>query len=175
MTYPRFEEDIAKMNERYELVQIPHEWMHVVKRLEQFADILDKEFAELADIEIFASHANDENGREIVEGIIVQMADLLGDIVVYCASEARRWGIPLPQVLELIMLSNESKLGADGKPIKDANDKFEKGPNYWKPEPAIEHLLRYGGKGIIVNRGADGIPRLTLEVPESAGTSEGTK
>jgi hypothetical protein len=39
------------------------------------------------------------------------------------------------------MDSNESKLGADGKPIYDANGKFLKGPNYWKPEPRIKALL----------------------------------
>src|SRR6476620_5595229 len=40
-----------------------------------------------------------------------------------------------------IMDSNESKLGADGNPIYDANGKFLKGPNYWKPEPKIQELL----------------------------------
>jgi predicted HAD superfamily Cof-like phosphohydrolase len=44
-------------------------------------------------------------------------------------------------VLDVIMDSNESKLGADGKPIYDANGKFLKGPNYWRPEPRIKALL----------------------------------
>jgi hypothetical protein len=44
-------------------------------------------------------------------------------------------------VLQIIMDSNASKLGADGKPIYDANGKFLKGPNYWKPEPKIRELL----------------------------------
>jgi len=39
------------------------------------------------------------------------------------------------------MDSNESKLGADGRPIYDANGKFLKGPNYWRPEPRIKALL----------------------------------
>ena len=43
--------------------------------------------------------------------------------------------------LDIIMDSNESKLGADGNPIYDANGKFLKGPNYWKPEPKIRDLL----------------------------------
>ena len=42
--------------------------------------------------------------------------------------------------------SNESKLGADGKPIYDANGKFLKGPNYWKPEPKIQALLEAASK-----------------------------
>jgi predicted HAD superfamily Cof-like phosphohydrolase len=73
--------------------------------------------------------------------ILVAMADLLGDVIVYCRSEALKYGLPLEDVLDVIMDSNESKLGADGKPIYDANGKFLKGPNYWKPEPKIRALL----------------------------------
>jgi predicted HAD superfamily Cof-like phosphohydrolase len=69
------------------------------------------------------------------------MADLLGDVIVYCRSEALKYGLPLEDVLDIIMDSNESKLGADGKPIYDANGKFLKGPDYWKPEPKIKALL----------------------------------
>ena len=73
--------------------------------------------------------------------VAVAIADLLGDIIVYCRSEALKYGLPLEDVLEVIMDSNESKLGADGRPIYDANGKFLKGPNYWKPEPKIKALL----------------------------------
>ena len=71
----------------------------------------------------------------------VNDAPLLGDVIVYCRSEALKYGIPLEAVLQIIMDSNASKLGADGKPIYDANGKFLKGPNYWKPEPKIRELL----------------------------------
>lgn len=73
--------------------------------------------------------------------VLVAVADLLGDIIVYCRSEALKYGLPLEEVLDVIMDSNESKLGADGNPIYDANGKFLKGPNYWKPEPKIKALL----------------------------------
>jgi predicted HAD superfamily Cof-like phosphohydrolase len=73
---------------------------------------------------------------------LVAIADLLGDLIVYCRSEALKFGIPLEEVLEVIMDSNESKLGADGKPIYDGNGKFLKGPSYWKPEPKIKQLLQ---------------------------------
>jgi len=49
--------------------------------------------------------------------------------------------LPLEEVLDVIMDSNESKLGADGRPIYDANGKFLKGPAYWRPEPKIKALL----------------------------------
>ena len=43
------------------------------------------------------------------------------------------------------MDSNESKLGADGNPIYDANGKFLKAPHYWKLEPKIKALLEERG------------------------------
>ena len=77
--------------------------------------------------------------------IAVALADLLGDIMVYCRSEALKYGLPLEEVLDIIMDSNESKLDAGGNPIYDANGKFLKGPNYWKPEPKIKALLEARG------------------------------
>ena len=74
--------------------------------------------------------------------VAVAIADLLGDIMVYCRSEALKYGLPLEEVLDVIMDSNESKLGADGKPIYDANGKFLKGPNYWRPESKLKELLK---------------------------------
>jgi predicted HAD superfamily Cof-like phosphohydrolase len=92
-------------------------------------------------------HEIDEIVQQAKEGagavdIAVAIADLLGDIIVYCRSEALKYGLPLEEVLDVIMDSNESKLGSDGKPIYDANGKFLKGPNYWRPEPRIKALLQ---------------------------------
>lgn len=81
-----------------------------------------------------------ENGDTEID-VKVAIADLLGDVIVYCRSEALKYGLPLEEVLDIIMDSNESKLGADGKPIYDENGKFLKGPNYWRPEPKIKSLL----------------------------------
>lgn len=44
-------------------------------------------------------------------------------------------------ILDIIMASNFSKLGADGKPIYDDRGKVLKGPGYWKPEPKISAYL----------------------------------
>jgi hypothetical protein len=81
--------------------------------------------------------ANGEN----TEHRLVSLADFLADIIVYATSEARRWGIPIEQVLDCIMDSQESKL-VDNKPLKDERDKFVKGPNYRRPEPMIAQVLR---------------------------------
>jgi len=68
------------------------------------------------------------------------LADWLGDIIVYCTSEALRHGIPIEEVLSIIMDSNMSKLGKGGVAIIE-NGKVQKGPHYWKPEPKIRELL----------------------------------
>ncbi len=70
------------------------------------------------------------------------LADCLGDLAVFVFSEAARWGIPLLDVLHIIMDSQESKL-VDGKPIPHPTEagKFGKGPNYFPPEAQITALL----------------------------------
>ena len=107
-----------------------------IDRLRKFKATLLDEVNEIDEIV-----AACESNAEPID-VLVAVADLLGDVIVYCRSEALKFGLPLEEVLAIIMDSNESKLGADGKPIYDANGKFLKGPNYWKPEPKIKTLLQ---------------------------------
>lgn len=106
-----------------------------VQRLKDFKKILADELDEIDEIIQLA-----EQGANETE-ILTKLADLLGDIKVYVGSEMVKFGIPHDQVLEIIMDSNASKMGADGKPIYDEYNKLQKGPNYWKPEPKIQALL----------------------------------
>lgn len=73
--------------------------------------------------------------------VLVALADWFGDMVVYIRSEALKFGIPLESVLACIMGSNFTKLGEDGEPIKDANGKVLKGPNFLPPERHIYATL----------------------------------
>lgn len=136
-----FAQRIAAMNKMYKLPanDKPVLPADVAERLIKFKATLLDEVHEIDDIVALA-----ENGAAPAD-IAVAIADLLGDIMVYCRSEALKYGLPLEEVLDIIMDSNESKLGADGKPIYDANGKFLKGPNYWKPEPRIKVLLSERG------------------------------
>lgn len=109
-----------------------------LERTLRFKEILQDELSEVEDIIAVLRGAPDD---EQMLDAQVMLADWLGDIIVYCASEARRHGIPLENVLEIIFLSNLSKLGDDGKAII-ANGKVQKGPNYWRPEGRIRDLLR---------------------------------
>jgi predicted HAD superfamily Cof-like phosphohydrolase len=134
---PSFAQRIAAMNAMYRLAahDVPTIPTDTANRLAKFKKTLLDEVNELDDIVNMV-----EQGEPKID-IAVAIADLLGDIIVYCRSEALKYGLPLEQILDLIMDSNESKLGADGKPIYDENGKFLKGPNYWKPEPKIRELL----------------------------------
>ena len=132
-----FAQRIAAMNAMYKLPArdnpaLPED---VVGRLTKFKATLMDEVHEIVEIVALA-----QMGVPSAD-ILVAMADLLGDVIVYCRSEALKYGLPLEEVLDIIMDSNESKLSADGKPIYDANGKFLKGPGYWKPEPKIKALL----------------------------------
>lgn len=141
-----FAKRIALMNAMYKLPaqDTPVLPADPADRLRKFKATLLDEVNEIDDIV-----AACERNAEPID-VMVAIADLLGDVIVYCRSEALKFGLPLEDVLAVIMDSNESKLGADGKPIYDANGKFLKGPNYWKPEPKIKELLQAaiaGAKG----------------------------
>jgi hypothetical protein len=141
-----FAKRIALMNAMYKLPaqDTPVLPADPADRLRKFKATLLDEVNEIDDIV-----AACESDAEPID-ILVAVADLLGDVIVYCRSEALKFGLPLEAVLAVIMDSNESKLGTDGKPIYDANGKFLKGPNYWKPEPKIKELLQAaitGAKG----------------------------
>lgn len=126
-----FINDIACMNVTFETgynkdpVSVPH------CRVVSFHNILKEEVAELLE----ATECDSEIDS------IVKYADTLGDIVVYCFSEAARFGIPMGEVLSIIMDSMNSKL-VDGKPLwNDDHSKFIKGPGFIPPESAIRQML----------------------------------
>jgi predicted HAD superfamily Cof-like phosphohydrolase len=135
---------IERFNEIYKLPSHPQPTLLPASRIANFQDILREEVEEGADIAKKYQALAGENGElppaARIE-ILADMADWLGDVIVYCASEARRWGLPLDRVLGVIMESNFSKLGADGKPIYDDRGKVMKGPDYWKPEPRLREML----------------------------------
>jgi predicted HAD superfamily Cof-like phosphohydrolase len=134
-----FADAIIKFNKLYKLpvnekptidIGVP-----IIERLKAFKNILLEEIDEIDEIIKTAGDPTQE-----VE-TLTNLADLLGDIQVYCASEMLKFGLPLDEVQALIMNSNFSKLGVDGLPIYDERGKVQKGPNYWKPEPKIKELL----------------------------------
>jgi len=137
-----FAERIRLMNQMYKLdVQdaplLPHD---AFDRLNDFQCTLEDEVGEIDDI-VSRLDMDEELEPEDEIDVLVAIADLLADVTVYCRSEALKYGIPLEEVLEIVMDSNESKLDVDGQPIYNQHGKFLKGPNYWKPEGTIKELL----------------------------------
>ncbi len=135
-----FSERIASMNAMYRLpvnvdVTIPD---NTSELLVKFKKTLTDEVNEIDDI-VEMAKAPMDLGTQLDVGTAI--ADLLCDIIVYCRSEAMKYGLPMERIMDIVMDSNESKLGEDGNPIYDANGKFLKGPNYWKPESEIKELL----------------------------------
>ena len=131
-----FLQDIEKFNEMYRLPSPPVPSL-THERLGSFYRILGEELEEVSDIIL----SLEEDGKIKHSEILTDIADWLGDIVVYCVSEMRRYGLKPEKVLGIIMQSNFSKLGEDGKPIYDERGKVLKGPGYWKPEPQIKAYI----------------------------------
>ncbi len=133
-----FDEAILKFNEMYGLPisELPSldKVPDVKQRIADFMSILREEINEGRDI------VNKVDDSEAID-VLTDLADWLGDIQVYCASEMAKYGIPLNHTLSIIMQSNFSKLGVDGKPIYDERNKVCKGPHYWRPEPRLKVML----------------------------------
>ncbi len=133
-------DNILKFNELYDLDSNLNDAAPGALKLRfmNFRSILTQEIDEIKDIDPINSKRID---------VLTELADLFGDLVVYCRSEAAKYNIPLEEVIDIIMESNFSKLDENGNPIKDERGKVKKGPNYWKPEPRIkELLLKHYGK-----------------------------
>lgn len=141
---PEFVSQISQMNEMYRLPTYCNKYTLVDPSwprrqsffLEAFKKTISDEVNEIDQI----IKGCEIPGYQSID-TLVDLADLLADVIVYCTSEAKKYDIPIAEVLEIVMRSNQSKLGADGNPIYDKNGKFLKGPNYWKPEPEIKTLL----------------------------------
>ena len=137
-----FQTDIEQFNAMYKLPVAEKPTLTAVgdaaERLRAFKNILLEEVEEVEDIipKVQAAVTDEE-----VLDVLTDLADWLGDIQVYSASEMAKFGLSLDDILSIIMESNLSKLGEDGKPIYDERGKVMKGPNYFKPEPAIKMFL----------------------------------
>ena len=140
--WQKFHDSVVKMNQTYDLPvnESPKLLPNQAIRTQQFMDILGKELAEGDDI-LTKLQAQETFNSEDTLYTLTALADWYGDMIVYIVSEAVRNGIPIMDVLGLVMDSNQTKLGEYGKPSKDENDKFLKGPFYIPPEPAIKKLL----------------------------------
>jgi predicted HAD superfamily Cof-like phosphohydrolase len=141
----QFFSDIKKFNAIYKLPSNESPQMLPVDRIKNFQNILAEEVDEASEIAEKYEALLEKDGGELSEAsrmeVLTDMSDWLGDVIVYCASEARRWGLPTSDILNIIMQSNFSKLDENGEPIYDDRGKVLKGPNYWKPEPKIKQML----------------------------------
>ena len=118
----------------------------VEDRLRKFKKTLLEEVEEVEDILKKMLYARLQNSRGeqaeySEEDLLTDIADWLGDIQIYCASEMAKFGLPIAEVLRIIMNSNFSKLDASGNPIYDEHGKVLKGPGYWRPEPMLKDLI----------------------------------
>jgi predicted HAD superfamily Cof-like phosphohydrolase len=79
----------------------------------------------------------DEYVAACEQGDMVGIADALADLAYVVLGAAVAHGIRrFPEIFAEIHRSNMSKLGPDGKPIRRADGKVLKGPNYSPPQIA---------------------------------------
>jgi len=145
-----FYQDVLKFNKMYKLTHTNEPTLRPLDSLKNFKSIIGEEMEEVDDI--IAKYALLSGIKKGISeddqlDILADLADWLGDVIVYCNTYALSWGLPMKEILTVIMRSNFSKLGEDGEPIYDERGKVEKGPNYWAPEPKLKELLKSRRKG----------------------------
>ena len=65
---------------------------------------------------------------------LLEVADALTDILYVTYGAGHAFGIDLDSCFDEVQNSNMSKLGEDGKPIRNEAGKVMKGPDYYKPD-----------------------------------------
>lgn len=144
-----FLEKIKAFNDHYGYSLFDTPTLPIKDNLENFKKILQEELNEIdAIIEMRAKLetvplAAQAEFIELYRRCLVDLADWYGDMIIFCHTSARRYGLPMDKVLDAIMQSNMTKLGADGKPIYDERGKIMKGPNFVAPETMIEKVLNF--------------------------------
>jgi predicted HAD superfamily Cof-like phosphohydrolase len=89
-------------------------------------DLIVEEFKEFLE----ADGMMFRHGHNVQEECLKELADLI--YVCYQYAENMNWF--LDEALNRVHLSNMSKLGEDGKPIRREDGKILKGPNYKPPD-----------------------------------------
>lgn len=73
------------------------------------------------------------------QGDLIAVADALGDLLYVVYGTGLAYGLDLDAAFAEIHRSNMTKLGPDGKPLRNEDGKVVKGPN-WEP-PNLEKVL----------------------------------
>lgn len=123
-----YEELVAKCYKAMETtVNVPYN----VETLKLRQKLINEEIAEL-NYEIDALVKELESTDATTSETQLKMFKELADVQYVLSGLAISFGIPIEEVFKRVHQSNMSKL-VDGKPLKRADGKFLKGPNYQKP------------------------------------------
>lgn len=123
-----YEELVAECYKAMETtVNVPYD----IETLRLRQKLINEEVAELNE-EINTLAAELEKSGTTTAETRRKMFKELADVQYVISGLAVSFGIPIQEVFERVHHSNMSKL-VDGKPLKRADGKFLKGPNYKKP------------------------------------------
>ncbi len=127
------------MNKYEEMVLECHKAMEVavnapysVELLELRRRLINEESAEFsAEIDNLINELKTQN--QVSKETVLKMYKELADLQYVVSGTVVSLNIPMEEVFKRVHESNMSKL-VDGKPLKRADGKFLKGPNYKKPD-----------------------------------------
>ena len=75
---------------------------------------------------------------------MVGIADGIADLLYVVFGTAVSYGIPIDNIFQIVHEANMSKVGSDGKPLKDAGGKVVKPQGWVSPNQKIACILQQG-------------------------------
>lgn len=121
-----------------ELPPIPVLRPNPIFAMTQFDHILSEEMNEFREISLKWQGTDGYSDLDM----LTDLSDWFGDMIVYLVGEAAKYGIRIEDVVGIINDSNASKMGPNGEVYRNPTTlKVEKGPNFFRPEPAINGYL----------------------------------
>lgn len=100
--------------------------------------LIEEEIAELY-AEIDKGIAEIKAGGRIERDTLANMMKEIADVQYIVSGMNVTFGLPAEEVFDRVHVSNMSKLGNDGKPVRREDGKVMKGPNYHPP--TLDDLL----------------------------------
>lgn len=111
---------VRQFNEVYEVEEAPKPKLPTEEEATLCNNLIHEELMELN------TAFDDQN--------IIEIADAITDIIYVTAQQGAKLGLPIDALLREVQRSNMSKLDEQGKPIRRADGKVLKGPNFSEPD-----------------------------------------
>lgn len=126
---------VRQFHEAFDVPILENPSIPAINRVELRRRLITEEFREvMAELDrIVARHHRYSQASQVLNDV-ARLAKELSDLRYVIWGTDLEFGIPSHEVDVAVHMSNMSKLGADGQPVRRHDGKVIKGPNYYEPD-----------------------------------------